>query len=422
MEKITSLFVSIFLLFFASCKKDEINILNKGFVKVVSTDSNMVSIKSFETIDKHIISVCRSINNLDGDDNVSPGLIVKFDQNGNVVMRKRMSNRNKALWGILPLRNGGFISYGFEQGFTNKNYICKYSDQLELISETEIINIGNPGNNLGITPPNIIELNNGNFVIVFSANGDGKGYLRFTDNNFNIFSTRTFQAPVNTNYFGCFFNGNAQINDSTLGFLASSASQAGKLNYNSMLIRTDLEGDLKSRTFIEDSTLFETTNCLIKNENGILGVTSTMPDLLNTKGTFNNYFDDRSAQLIAGTINLLKFDDSGNFISRTKVNSYPGNGIIFSANPTKDGGFILCGTVNQSNFVTTSDYTQVFLLKLDANFSVQWSKAYNSVYAAFGVDAFELKSGGYFVTGHQRTFNKRFDLMIMKTDENGEVN
>jgi hypothetical protein len=50
---------------------------------------------------------------------------------------------------------------------------------------------------------------------------------------------------------------------------------------------------------------------------------------------------------------------------------------------------------------------------------VQWSKMINTIYPALGVDAVQTSDDGYLITGFHRTFNKRFEAMIIKTDANG---
>jgi len=59
------------------------------------------------------------------------------------------------------------------------------------------------------------------------------------------------------------------------------------------------------------------------------------------------------------------------------------------------------------------------LLKLDASYNEVWSKVFDTKYQGYGMDAFKLSSGGYYLTRHQRIFNKNFNLMAIKTDENG---
>ena len=86
-----------------------------------------------------------------------------------------------------------------------------------------------------------------------------------------------------------------------------------------------------------------------------------------------------------------------------------------------DGGFILVGTVNQNNIATVDANTQLFLLKLDANYNEQWSRVINTIYPAFGVDVIETNDGGYFISGYQYVSNKYFNMIVAKTDANGKL-
>jgi len=187
------------------------------------------------------------------------------------------------------------------------------------------------------------------------------------------------------------------------------------------LITADLNGVMRSLTFLTDTTQSETTNFLGLNNHGMLSVTSSMVGWNSGQGVYVNYLNNSIAEFISGRINLLHYDSSGNFKSRNKIYSYPGNGVINTGKPTVDGGFILVGTVNQNNIPTVDASTQIFLLKVDANFNQQWSRVINTIYPSFGVDVIEANDGGYFVSGYQYVSNKYFNMMVVKTDASGKL-
>jgi hypothetical protein len=75
----------------------------------------------------------------------------------------------------------------------------------------------------------------------------------------------------------------------------------------------------------------------------------------------------------------------------------------------------------QSTYVVESD-TKIYLLKLDAYLNEQWSKIIYTTYPSYGIDAMQTSDGGYLVTGFHKTLDKRFEAMVVKTDEIGNFN
>jgi len=146
-----------------------------------------------------------------------------------------------------------------------------------------------------------------------------------------------------------------------------------------------------------------------------------MKGWLSGDGFYVNYYNNDRYRFISGSINLLSFTTDGHFLNRKKINSYTGNGLINSIKPTNDGGYILCGTVNQSNSSTLVSKTKIYLLKIDAGLNEQWSRTFNTTYQSFGIDAFQTSDGSYVVAGHERTFDSKYNMLVIKTDGSGKI-
>jgi hypothetical protein len=213
------------------------------------------------------------------------------------------------------------------------------------------------------------------------------------------------------------------VNDSTLavGGFSYYEMSVYHLVANAFLLMTNLNGEMRSVTLIGDTVYAESPNFVGMNKNGIVAVSSAMNGITTREGTWVDYFNNTNAARVSGRINLVHFDSTGVLRKRDKVYSYPGFGMISKAKPTRDGGFILCGTVNQSMYNTIDNRTMIYLLKLDENFSQQWSKVINTNSASFGVDVFETADGGYFVAGHQLSTDEKWSLVAAKTDANGNI-
>lgn len=403
-------FLLIALGCFVSCKKEETPKSNDSFIKTILTDSDMVSVACFEISDNNLIALSRNL------DFITPGWMVKFTDKGEELWRKKVARENRVLWNAIPLKTGGYLTFGYDEDYNSELKFCMYDNDGNLLTVTSITLNGFAA---GYQGGDIIPLNNGNYALTFSSNASGKGYLLILDNSLNMLITKTFVSS-DPNYFECFIHGIQQMNDSSLGITASTIySGLGAAHCNSMMIVTDLNGTERSRTFLQDSTKSETANCLGINSRGLLSVTSRMSGFNSGNGIFADVFSNSSGQLICGRINLIHYDTEGNFIERREVLTHPTNGIILSVKICRDGGLILCGTVNLNNSQTVASNSALYLLKLDADYNEVWSRVIPTQYQSYGMDVAELSNGGYCLVGHQRTNNQIFNMLLIKTDPNG---
>jgi hypothetical protein len=138
-------------------------------------------------------------------------------------------------------------------------------------------------------------------------------------------------------------------------------------------------------------------------------------------GVLINTLNNNWSQLVSGTISLNRYTIKGNFIDRKLITSYPNNGMMNAIKPSSDGGYILCGTVNQNNIATIVSNTKMYLLKVDANLNEQWSKVINTSFPSYGIDVFQTNDGGYLLSGYQKSFNKNYEMLAIKTDAKGDI-
>lgn len=427
MTKRYILFAALFTFLIASCKKEMNESVDTTFVSVISADSQMAAVACIPTSDNNFILIGRHfVFKTPGDiwnwdpQFPSQGIMVKIDQQGNQVWKKQVDKSNGGLWKAIPLKGGGFITVGFSSSGSTHFSIVKYDENANVISvdSIQILTQWGPLYVSGSAPMDAMELNNGDFVFMHSHNTTAT--IIHTDADFNQMHAQRYDTALTGNRLNI-FHGLTQINDSTLGITGFSNIELWTSHEitNTYLLTTDLNGVIKTKTVLVDSTNSETANFLGINRNGLLQVSSVMNGLMAQEGTWVDYYNNVNGAKISGRINLVQYDSSGNYKSRKKIYSYPGYGMISTAKRTRDGGFILCGTVNQSMHNTIDNRTQIYLLKLDENFNEQWSKVINTTYASFSMDAFETADGGYFVAGHQFTNNERFNIVAIKTDANG---
>jgi hypothetical protein len=114
---------------------------------------------------------------------------------------------------------------------------------------------------------------------------------------------------------------------------------------------------------------------------------------------------------------IIRLDNAGNLVSDK---SYGGIYTDFacSISNTSDGGTLICGITNSAG---NGDYDDC-LIKLFANGSAQWSKAYGDVWAEYAYSASQTADGGYIMTGQTTPIGFDYDsskVHLVKTDSLG---
>lgn len=110
---------------------------------------------------------------------------------------------------------------------------------------------------------------------------------------------------------------------------------------------------------------------------------------------------------------LMKTDQQGNEIWK-KLFAYPPNSIEpYSIENTKDGNYVITGLSGHD----------VFLLKVDGMGYEMWHKIYETPDKDWGRDAKQALDNGYIIAGWraQTLFPSRNDILLVRTDENGDT-
>jgi hypothetical protein len=124
-----------------------------------------------------------------------------------------------------------------------------------------------------------------------------------------------------------------------------------------------------------------------------------------------------TASLGADGVFLIKTDANGNIIWAKTYGGTGGEG-AFSVQQTSDGGYIVAG-YTQSFGAGGSD---VFLIKTDANGNIIWAKTYGGTDWDWAYSVQQTSDGGYIVAGYTNSFGAGYtDIILIKTDANGNV-
>jgi hypothetical protein len=112
---------------------------------------------------------------------------------------------------------------------------------------------------------------------------------------------------------------------------------------------------------------------------------------------------------------LFKTDADGN-ISWTKTYGGANTDYGTAVRQTSDGGYIITGYTSSFN----GAFSDVYLIRTDANGNPAWSKTYGGSGSERGYDVRQTNDGGFIVAGYTDSFGAGGDdVYLLKTDANG---
>jgi hypothetical protein len=112
---------------------------------------------------------------------------------------------------------------------------------------------------------------------------------------------------------------------------------------------------------------------------------------------------------------LIKVDANGN-IRWNKTFRGGGSTLGYSVQQTSDGGYIIIGeTLSYGGY-------DVYLIKVDANGNMQWSKTFGGTGDDRGYSVQQTSDGGYIIVGVTRSYGAGLeDVYLIKVDANGNM-
>jgi hypothetical protein len=116
----------------------------------------------------------------------------------------------------------------------------------------------------------------------------------------------------------------------------------------------------------------------------------------------------------ADDIFLIKTDENGN-VQWAKTYGGTDWDVAFSVQQTSGGGYIVAGyTGSWPNY-------DLFLIKTDADGNIQWAKTYGGTDWDYASSVQQTSDGGYIVAGTTWSFGAGGDILLIKTDADGNV-
>jgi hypothetical protein len=114
---------------------------------------------------------------------------------------------------------------------------------------------------------------------------------------------------------------------------------------------------------------------------------------------------------------VVKLDAKGN-LQWTKTIGGPvvedGSSLI----QTSDGGYAIAGSTTSFG----AGYTDVYVVKLNANGNLQWTKSIGGKRGDLGISLIQTSDGGYAIAGATKSFGAgEWDVYVVKLDKNGNA-
>jgi uncharacterized delta-60 repeat protein len=114
---------------------------------------------------------------------------------------------------------------------------------------------------------------------------------------------------------------------------------------------------------------------------------------------------------------LIKTDANGN-IQWAKTYGGTYEDYAYSVQQTSDGGYIVAGLTDSFG----ADYDDIFFIKTDANGNIIWAKIYRGTEWDGAFSVHQTSEGGYIVAGVTYSFSAGWsDIFLIKTDANGNI-
>jgi hypothetical protein len=231
------------------------------------------------------------------------------------------------------------------------------------------------------------------FTISFGA-GYADVYVVKLDANGNLQWTTTIGGPENE-------EGNSLIQTSDSGYAIAGLTQSfGAGDWDVYVVKLDANGNLQWTKTIGGKKEDVSVSLIQTSDGGyaIAGATTS----------FGAGYAD---------VYVIKLDADGN-LQWTKTIGGPGWEAGFSLIQTSDGGYAIAG----STYSFGAGLSDVYVVKLDANGNLQWTKTIGGPGDEAGFSLIQTSDGGYAITGSTNSFGVgKADVYLVKLDANGNL-
>ena len=393
---------TLLALLFISCEKSDTIPSRIASVKVFSSDSQAQNMGITRLNNQSMIVYGYA----PGSAGYVGNQVIKCDAEGNQLWVKQIRNEMNEVWKVLPIGESDYVAIGWStnpQALT----VARYTSEGELVWVKNKSYSSDPVS----YPITALIDQNGNIVVVakyqekltlIKWNPDGEQFFS------RSFTVTVPSSPANTQNPDQF----VLVEDEGTGdffilstFLYNSDFVGStRVAYNSLLVRISSLGQSKWVGYKRDSIQSYSTAGIINRGQVVHTFVNVGLEQAGVTPAFAATY---------GQIHHEQWDSSGAFLSREAIVGLPQNTYFNQVLPTSDGGCLLTGTTN----LFSSGYTlnaKMMVVKLDAQFRLEWQKLVNTRSQSFGTQSVEAE-GAYFTSGSHVVGNKVQYQMVVKT-------
>jgi len=245
----------------------------------------------------------------------------------------------------------------------------------------------------------LIQTADGGYAIGGTTTSFGAGlsdaYLVKLDANGNLQWTKTIGGKD-------FEDGYSLIQTADGGYaIAGATNSFGTGGYDVYVVKLDANGNLQWTKTIGGK----------KEDVGLMSLIQTADGGYAIAGATNSFGTGN------GDVYVVKLDANGK-LQWTKTIGGPGDEIGFSLIQTSDGGYAIAG----STFSFGAGGEDVYVVKLDANGNLQWTKTIGGPKREWGSSLIQTSDGGYAIAGTTTSFGAgQLDVYVVKLDASGNL-
>lgn len=318
----------------------------------------------------------------------SDALLLKTDPEGNKEWEKRFGMLGwDAFEGLCETNDGGFVASGTDSG---KGYLVKIDSEGNKIWEK------NYGGSIDGYCIDVRQSSDNGFILTGIYYSEPRmGWLIKTDSDGNEVWNKTFGGD----FPGTFHSVKITSDE---GFILSGWKNKPD-DIISWVVKTDENGNIE----LENNYDGVFHSGLQTSDGGYI-FTGPIRDLL-----------------ISQQIYLMKIDSEGNELWSKKFGT-PFTESSLWVEETNDGGFIVIGIYlgigTILNYIQNNYFfpfwSKMWIIKTDSNGNLEWDK---KVETGFGRCVKQTSDNGFILTGQRGTYNYPEGILLIKTDENGNI-
>jgi len=296
---------------------------------------------------------------------------------------------------LIQTSDGGYVIAGFTSSFGAGEadvYVVKL-DAHGNLQWTKTI-----GGKKAEVGSSLIQTSDGGYVIAGGTSSFGAGeadiYVVKLDAHGNLQWTKTIGGPD-------FDVGNSLIQTSDGGYAIAGSTQSFSAGGQDVyVVKLDANGNLQWTKTIGG-----------KKEDGGNSLIQTSDGGYAIAGSTHSFGAGD------GDVYVVKLDARGN-LQWTKTIGGPASETAFSLIQTSDGGYAIAGFTASFG----AGETDLYLVKLDANGNLQWTKTIGGKKEDVGFSLIQTSDGGYVIAGGTSSFGAgKWDVYVVKLGADGNL-